>query len=142
MLLFDLAEFDKDQMITYLKTMAAIAAADGNIHASETAYFNHMMELFNIPESSRMFIRQNLKNPPALGPLLKELTDRKMKNQIIRDAYLMAYIDEEMHPDESEALNTIVNIFKLDEAQVELISRWAEKGHDWRKEGYSLSILD
>jgi len=142
MLLFDLQEFDKDQMITYLKTMAAIAAADGNIHESETAYFNHMMELFNIPESSRMFIRQNLKNPPKLGPLLKEITDKKLKNQIVRDAYLMAYIDEEMHPNESEALQTIAGIFKLSDEQVELISRWAAKGYDWRKEGYELSVLD
>jgi DnaJ-domain-containing protein 1 len=89
-----------------------------------------------------MFIRQNLKNPPALGPLLKEITDKKLKNQIIRDAYLMAYIDEEMHPKESDTLRTIANIFKLSEEQVELISRWAAKGQDWRKEGYELSIIE
>lgn len=142
MLLLDLQDFSKEDMITYLKTMAAIAAVDGNIHDAEKAYFNHMMELFNIPESSRMFIRQNLKNPQPLGPLLKGVEDPKLKSQIVRDAYLMAYIDEEMHPEESHALNTIAGIFKMDKEQIKLISEWAEYGHEWRKKGYEISKIE
>ena len=140
MFLYDLKDFGKEDMITYLKAMAAIAASDGKIHETETAYFNHMMELFDIPQASQMFIRQNMKNPPPLGPLLKQIDDPKMKIQILRDAYLMAYADEEMHPDESHALKTMAGIFKLDEEHVKRISEWAKKGYDWRKEGYDITL--
>jgi uncharacterized membrane protein YebE (DUF533 family) len=138
MLLFDLKDFNKEDMITYLKAMAAIAAIDGTIHDAEMAYFNHMMDLFNVPEYSKMSIRQNLKNPPALGPLLKVVEDDKLQKQIIRDAYLMAYIDEEMKPEESDALGTVCRIFKVDDEQIKKIEQWAKNGYNWRKEGQDL----
>jgi len=142
MLLYDLKDFSKDDMTTYLKAMAAIAASDGSIHDTETAYFNHMMELFDIPQASQMFIRNNLKNPPPLGPLLKEIQDPKMKIHVLRDAYLMAYADEEMHPEEKHALKTMAGIFKLGEEDVAKISEWAKRGYDWRKEGYTITLPD
>lgn len=142
MLFFDLKDFEKEDMLAYLKCMAAIAGADGNVGQEERAYYNYLMELFKLPEPSKMHIRRHLDNPPPLGPVLKEITNPKVKNQIVRDAYLMAYVDEEIQPEESKVLTTVAGIFRMDETKVQIFSEWAKKGMQWRKEGYELSILE
>jgi uncharacterized tellurite resistance protein B-like protein len=138
MLIFDLKDLKKDDMISYLKCMSAIAAVDGKVDETEKIYFNHMMELFHVPEASRIFIRRNLENPPPLVPILRDIKDTKVKNMIVRDAYLMALADDSIAPQESAALTAIKNVFGISDAQIEKISEWAKRGLDWRKQGQDI----
>jgi uncharacterized tellurite resistance protein B-like protein len=133
-----LQKLNMDELTTYLKCIASIAAVDGKIHQREKDYLLQMLSLLNIPEMERTKVVDSIKNPPDLKVMLKGVKNPHLKVLILQDAYMISYIDGDFHKSESKAISEIIKIFEIKEGLVNRVKDWAMKGIVWQTEGERL----
>lgn len=124
-----------DQVLGYLKALAAVAAADGRIDESERHLFEAAMEDYGLPAHARTLVRQCLDNPPLVEPELRRVEDGAVRRVILRDAYLMAYADGEISDAERQRIDRIRAALRLPEDEARAAEAWVKEGLAWLERG-------
>lgn len=100
--------FVSHSKFTMLRCLTVMAHADGFIDLSEIAYIEHFIEkLPQLGEDQIATLRNDLKSPPPIEDLLREMNDPRYRGQLVYFARIMAYKDGTLHPDEEQLLNYI-----------------------------------
>jgi uncharacterized tellurite resistance protein B-like protein len=133
-----LQKLNREEMITYLKCLATIAAIDGRVHEKEREHFTRFMNVLDLSDDVKVQILDYFNNPPELRPLLKQVSNPHLKMLIMQDAYMMAYIDGEFHVKESRAIKEIIKLLEIKEHQMSRVEEWAKEGVDWYTKGEKL----
>lgn len=138
MFLAYLQKLNREEVVTYLKSMATIASIDGEIHQKEKEYFTRLMNILSIEDELQVEIMNYFEQPPELRGLLMNIKNPHLKILILQDAYMMAYIDGDFKKVESRAINEIIRILEIKPGMVEKVSAWAKEGVKWQMEGEKL----
>jgi uncharacterized tellurite resistance protein B-like protein len=124
-----------DQVLLYLKTLAAVAAADGAVTEAERATFEATMADYGLPDEARGLIRSCLDAPVAVDIDLRRLQDGAVRRLFLRDAWLMAYADGRVSDPERERLETVRLALRLPESEAAAAEGWVREGLAWIERG-------
>ena len=138
MFLSYLRKLNREEIETYLKCMATVAAIDGHVHEKEREHFTKFMNILELPDNVKIQILDYFNNPPELRVLLPKMKNPYLKMLILQDAYMMAYIDGELHVKESRAIKEIIQLLEIKDHQVGRVEEWAKEGVDWYDKGEKL----
>ena len=138
MFLSYLRKLNREEVITYLKCMATIAAIDGRIHEKERERFTKFMNILDLSDDLKVQILDYFNNPPELRTILPKPKNPYLKMLIMQDAYMMAYIDGELHVKESRAIKEIIKLLEIKEHQISRVEEWAIEGVEWQNKGEKL----
>ena len=124
-----------DQVITYLKVLASVSAADGRIEDSERSMFEAAMADYGLPDKARALVRQCLETPPQIDTELRRLEDAAVRRLMLRDAFLMAYADGQVSPAEADRIERIRMALRLGEDDARASEAWVAEGLRWLERG-------
>lgn len=124
-----------DQVLLYLKLLAGVAAADGEISEAERAMFEATMADYELPQEARKLIRACLGAPPSVEIELRRLEDGALRRLFLRDAWLMAYADGRVSDPERERLESVRRALRLPESEAEAAEGWVREGLTWIERG-------
>jgi len=124
-----------DQVLAYLKTLAAVAAADGALEEAERAMFEATMADYGLPDDARTLIRACLDVPPSVDNELRRIDDGAVRRLILRDAWLMAYADGRVTDAERGRLESIRQALRLPESEAAAAEGWVREGVAWIERG-------
>jgi uncharacterized membrane protein YebE (DUF533 family) len=119
----------------YLKSLALVAAADGEVDESERAMFEATMADYELPETARKLVRSCLAACPPIDVELRRLEDPVVRRVILRDAHLMAYADGRLTEPERGRLETIRRALRLEQREAEAADAWVREGLGWLERG-------
>jgi len=124
-----------DQVLAYLKTLAAVAAADGEIGEAERAMFEATMADYGLPAEARTLIRGCLDAPPSVEADLRRIEDGAVRRLVLRDSWLMAYADGRVTDAERTRLEAIRRALRLPESETDAAEGWVREGVSWIERG-------
>jgi uncharacterized membrane protein YebE (DUF533 family) len=124
-----------DQVLVYLKTLAGVAAADGDVTEAERAMFEATMADYALPDEARGLIRRCLDAPPTVDSDLRRVEDGAVRRLILRDAWLMAYTDGRVSDPERQRLESVRRALRLPEPEAEAAEGWVREGLAWIERG-------
>jgi tellurite resistance protein len=138
MFLSYLRKLNREEVVTYLKCMATVAAVDGDVHEKEREYFTTFMNILNLDDTVKVEILDYFNHPPELRSMLPKIKNPHLKMLILQDAYMMAYIDGDFHAKESRAIKDIIKLLEIKENQADRVAEWAKEGVEWHNRGEKL----
>ncbi len=124
-----------DQVLLYLKTLAGVAAADGDVSEAERAMFEATMADYGLPEEVRKLIRACFDAPPTVDLELRRLQDAAVRRLLLRDAWLMAYADGNVSEAERLKLTALLEALRLPPAEAAAAEGWVREGLNWIERG-------
>jgi uncharacterized membrane protein YebE (DUF533 family) len=124
-----------DQVLLYLKTLAGVAAADGEVAEAERAMFEATMADYGLPEEARKLIRACLDAPPGVDLELRRLQDAAVRRLLLRDAWLMAYADGSVSEPERRRLTALLEALRLPPDDAVAAEGWVREGLSWIERG-------
>jgi uncharacterized membrane protein YebE (DUF533 family) len=124
-----------DQVLLYLKTLAGVAAADGDVTEAERAMFEATMADYDLPDEVRGLIRACLDAPPSVDVDLRQLEDGAVRRLLLRDAWLMAFSDGRVSDPEHERLEMLRRALRLPESEAAAAEGWVREGLAWIERG-------
>ena len=104
-----------DHQEAMVKSLVAVAWADGRVEAEETEVIEALISAFDIQGQDADMIREYAKQPRTIDDVpLTELSahDRRM---LLQHAVILTYIDGKQSDDEVKVLDALVNKLNLPE---------------------------
>ncbi len=135
--LFSYGDIDKE---AYAKILAHVAMADGVVVKEEYALLEGQLGLILVHPSVRQHYREFLK----MQFTVEEITtgvDRRTLMYALRDAVMMARIDDRFHDAEIESVMGIAAAAKITRERVKEIDEWVKQGIEWIRNGDMLSTI-
>ena len=124
-----------DQVLVYLKLLATVAAADGDVEDAERLMFEAAMSEYGLPEHARNLVRGCLDRPPGIDAELRRIDDAAVRRLFLRDAFLMAYADCRITEAERAAIEEIRVALRLSEDDARASEAWVREGVAWLERG-------
>ena len=110
-----------------VKSLVAVAWADGRMEAEELEVLEAMVSAFELSSEDAESIREYAKEPRGLEDVpLTDLSadDRRL---LLQHAVIITYVDGEQSPDEVELLNELVKRLRIPQEEADRIIAGADK---------------
>jgi len=135
--LFSYGDIDKE---AYAKILAHVAMADGVVVKEEYALLEGQLGLVLVHPSVRQNYREFLKMHFTVEEITRGV-DRRTLMYALRDAVMMARIDDDFHDAEIESVMGIAAAANISRERIKKIDEWVKKGIEWIRDGDLLSTL-
>ncbi len=135
--LFSYGDIDKE---AYAKILAHVAMADGVVVKEEYALLEGQLGLILVHPDIRTHYRHFLK----MHFTIEEITEgvaRRTLLYALRDAVMMARIDNNFHDAEIESVMGIAKAANVSRERIKEIDAWVKKGIEWIRNGDMLSTI-
>lgn len=117
--MYDSSHLQEIDPHVYLKTMVAVAVADGQVHEREQSYINAQAQLLAVnPEPYWV------SPDPTLSFLNTQNLSYTTRISILRDCLVLAYIDGVCDEQEREKVVNIASILHITESKVAELETW------------------
>lgn len=115
----------------YINYLLLVILADDKVREEETTFLDNAMELLEYEDLDREKIKKVLKKETQLNKeeIIQFVVNKFSKNLftvLIRDAYIMAYIDGFLSLEEVELIDSTLKLRGYSEEECRAIQAWGE----------------
>lgn len=108
----------------YADILIALAQVDNHIDERERTLLDGIFAEMGLDPTTVAEMWLTPRTTDVVESILSDIRDAGFKRCLLKDAYLVAYADEQFHVAESAMINQIVSILKIDSDVVEQIKAW------------------
>jgi uncharacterized tellurite resistance protein B-like protein len=126
-----LNESDREVLV---KTLASLAAIDGQVTSEEVEYVNFVSKSLNVTVDN---VFDSIKDK-SLAEILAPLDSEGSKKIVLSKLIDLAYADGDYCDIEKQGIREIAKILKISSENISAIETWVQKGIEWTQEGYKL----
>lgn len=130
----------KEDSVQFVKCMAAIARADGQIVDEERVAIESAMQAWGIDGEDAEAVRNVLEEGGDVISFVQQFSEPRTAYLLIQELITLANIDGEYDEREKLAIYEIAKATGVSEERVEAIERWVDTGMQWRQEGQQLLV--
>jgi len=139
--MFVLADLTNEDKKNFLRAIASIIRADGDVDEAEKAYLATTASAYGLPEKS---VTEVL-NPPPLEQIidaLKKVKSARARRYLVRELVSVALTDGSIDDDEMDIVYSIGEALGVAENRMDEMLEWALEGYQWQLDGLRLVKQD
>lgn len=115
-----------EQDMAILKSLVAVAWADGRFAAEEREHLEALISAFGATEAEAAMVRQWASTPRTLADIPLTELSRDDRRTLLNHAVVLTHIDGEQSADEKELLSNLKGYLRIDETEAKGIVDSAE----------------
>lgn len=115
-----------EQDMAILKSLVAVAWADGRFAAEEREHLEALISAFGATEAEAAMVREWASTPRTLADIPLSDLSRDDRRTLLNHAVVLTHIDGEQSADEKELLGNLKGYLRIDEAEAQGIVDSAE----------------
>lgn len=115
-----------EQDMAILKSLVAVAWADGHFAAEEREHLDALISAFGATEQEAETVRQWAATPRTFADIPLSELSRDDRRTLLNHAVVLTHIDGEQSADEAELINHLRAHLRIDESEAEAIVAAAE----------------
>lgn len=129
-----LADMSEDEKVVFLKTLARLAKADGDLDEGEKEFIKEVAVVFGVPAARHQEI-MSIKDDEELVKEVKKITDRKKALELIKEMCLLANSDSDLSDSETLLIGRVGQAMGIELEKIQQISQWVIDRIIWLEEG-------
>lgn len=125
--------------VSYLKGLARVSIADGEIDLSESKYFHEIALDIGLSPS---LIEEIESSWNSYGSARISFNSKKEKVYFLMQAFFLAWADSNLSNEELDEIQTIAYEIDIDDITLKKVENWVHSGIEWLNNGSDLLSID
>lgn len=119
----EMVNLDEKVRVAYLKAFSRLASADGNFDESERSFIRSLIRKYQIAPAFEDEIL-NVANDEAVIEGVKQITNRRVALELIKELCILAHADEVLTDKETVFIGRVGQAMGVELDKIEQISNW------------------
>lgn len=129
-----LTKLDEEQRIVFIKVLARLASADGNLDESEKDFICQVAKIYNISEN-RIADVLKFSSDDDIVKAASIITDRAISLELIKEMCILSHSDSDLSERETLLIGRVGQAMGIELEKIEQISQWVLARVIWEEEG-------